>query len=239
MTPFTTALRWDVTVQARNGFYWATAFVVLVIGGLLLAVPAEARADGAAWVPAIVAMNLLITTFFFVAGLMLLERDEGTLTALAVSPFSPGRYLAVHMITLTTLATVETAAVVWIAFESAVSWPLILCGAAALGVIYTGFGAAVATRYASVNALLLPASAVAALLLLPLLPHFGLAPRALFLFHPIEPPLTVIRAAYGAGGPADLAFGAAGSAIWAALAFRWGRQRVARLMRDTRAGGGR
>ena len=120
------ALRWDVIVQARNGFYWATAFVVLVVGGLLLAVPAEARADGAAWVPALLAVNLLITTFFFVAGLMLLERDEGTLAALAVSPFSPGRYLAVHVITLTTLATVETAALVWIAFGSGGSWPLIL-----------------------------------------------------------------------------------------------------------------
>lgn len=239
MSALATILRWDVVLQARNGFYWATAFLVLVVGGLLLAVPAEARADGAAWVPALLAVNLLITTFFFVAGLMLLERDEGTLTALAVSPFSPGRYLAVHIITLTTLATIETAAVVWIAFETAASWLLILCGAAALGAIYTAFGAAVATRYASVNALLLPASAVAALLLLPLLPHFGLAPRALFLLHPIEPPLTMIRAAYGAGGPADLGFGTAGSVFWAAVAFRWGRQRVARLMRDTRASGGR
>jgi fluoroquinolone transport system permease protein len=239
MRAFATALRWDTVVQARNGFYWATAFVVLVVGGLLLAVPAEARADGAAWVPALLAVNLLFTTFFFVAGLMLLERDEGTLTALAVSPFSPGRYLAVHVLTLTTLATVETAALVWIAFGRGGSWLLILCGTAALGTIYTGFGAAVATRYASVNALLLPASAVVTLLLLPLLPHFGLAPRALFLLHPIEPPLTVIRAAYGAGGPADLTFGVVGSAFWSALTFRWARQRVGRLMRDTRAGGGR
>ena len=89
MTAFFTALRWDIVVQARNGFYWATAFVVLVVGGLLLNVPETARADPAAWVPAILAVNLQITTFFFVAGLMLLERDEGTLTALAVSPLSP------------------------------------------------------------------------------------------------------------------------------------------------------
>jgi fluoroquinolone transport system permease protein len=239
MTAFATALRWDVVVQARNGFYWATVFIVLVVGGLLLAIPAEARADGAAWVPALLAVNLQITTFFFVAGLMLLERDEGTLTALAVSPFSPGRYLAVRIITLTTLATIETAALVWIAFDTAGSWLLTLSGAAALGAIYVGFGAVVATRYASVNALLLPASAIVTLLLLPLLPHFGLAPRALFLLHPIEPPLTLVRAAYGAGGPADLAFGAFGSAFWAAATFQWARQRVGRLMRDTRAGGGR
>jgi hypothetical protein len=107
MTAFVTALRWDIVLQARNGFYWASAFVVLVVGGLLLGVLESVRADGAAWVPALLAINLQITTFFFVAGLMLLERDEGTLTALAVSPFSPAAYLATRTITLTALAAVE------------------------------------------------------------------------------------------------------------------------------------
>ena len=45
MTPLIGILRWDVVLQARNGFYWATAFLVLVVGGLLLAVPEAVRAD--------------------------------------------------------------------------------------------------------------------------------------------------------------------------------------------------
>ena len=94
MRTLVAALRWDVVLQARNGFYWASAFVVLMVGGLLLAVPQAARANDAVWVPAILAVNLQITTFFFMAGLMLLERDEGTLTALAVSPLTPSGYLA-------------------------------------------------------------------------------------------------------------------------------------------------
>lgn len=239
MTAFVTVLRWDIVVQARNGFYWATAFLVLVVGGLLLAVPATARTDAALWVPALVAVNLQMTTFFFVAGLMLLERDEGTLTALAVSPVSPGGYLASRMISLTTLAAIETAALVWIAFDSHGAWLLIIAGTAALGAVYTGFGAVIAARYASVNALLLPASMVVTLLLLPLLPHFGLAPRWPFLLHPIEPALALIRAGYGVAGVADIAFGVVGSVAWSAVAFLWGRQRVSRLMCDTRAGGGR
>jgi fluoroquinolone transport system permease protein len=239
MTGFLTALRWDVVLQARNGFYWATGFLVLVVGGLLLNVPATARADGAAWVPALLAVNLQITTFFFVAGLMLLERDEGTLTALAVSPFSPGAYLATRTITLTTLATVETVAVVLIVFGASGSWGLILSGTAALGVIYTGFGSAVGARYPSVNEMLLPASVFVSVLLLPLLPHFGLVSRAPFLVHPIEPALALMRAGYGTGSRGDIAFGVVGSIAWSVIAFRWGRNRVARLMRDTRAGGGR
>jgi fluoroquinolone transport system permease protein len=202
-------------------------------------VPAAARTDAAAWVPAILVVNLQITTFFFVAGLLLLEREEGTLSALAVSPFSPGAYLGARTITLTALAAVETVALVWLAFGTEGSWLLILSGTAALGVIYTGCGAAVGARYPSVNALLLPASALVTLLLLPLLPHFGLLPRAPFLLHPIEPALALIRTGYGAAGAGDIVFGFAGSLAWSAVAFRWGRKSVDRLMRDTRAGGGR
>jgi fluoroquinolone transport system permease protein len=239
MIAFIAALQWDIVLQARNGFYWASAFVVLVVGALLLSVPETVRADGAAWVPALLAVNLQITTFFFVAGLMLLERDEGTLTALAVSPFSPAAYLATRTITLTTLAGVETVAVVLIAFGTHGSWLLILSGTAALSVIYTGFGSGAGARYASVNEMLLPASVIVAVLLLPLLPHFGLGPRVLFLVHPIEPAVTLIRAGYGAGSASEIAYGAFGSVFWSAIAFVWGRNRVARLMRDTRAGGGR
>ena len=232
-------VRWDAILQARNGFYWATAFVVVVMGALLLNVPEGARADRAVWVPALLAINLQITTFFFVAGLILLERDEGTLTALAVSPLSPGIYFAARTITLTMLAAVETIAIVWIAFGMEGSWGFILSGTVALGVMYTGFGAAIATRYESVNAMLLPASVCVAALLLPLLPHFGLAPRVVFLLHPTEPALTLIRAGYGSATTGEVGFGFVGAILWGTLTYWLGLRSVAGLMRDTRATGGR
>jgi fluoroquinolone transport system permease protein len=239
MTAMLTALRWDIVLQARNGFYWASAFLVAMLGALLLNLPEAARANSAIWVPAILMINLQITTFFFVAGLMLLERDEGTLAALAVSPLSASGYLAMRTLTLTGLAAVETIALVWIGFGASGSWWLILAGTAALGVIYTGFGAAIAVRYESVNALLLPASAFVALLLLPLLPHFGFAPRWPFLVHPLEPPMILLRVAYGPLDRTEIVFGIAGSLGWSALAFAWGRNRVRALMQNTRASGGR
>jgi fluoroquinolone transport system permease protein len=234
-----TALRWDVVLQARNGFYWASGFLVVLISAPLLSLPNAARANAAVWVPAILTINLQITTFFFVAGLLLLERDEGTLAALAVSPLSATGYLAIRTCTLTGLAAAETMAIVWIGFGASGSWWLLLTGIAALGVIYTGFGAAVAARYESVNALLLPASAFVTVLLLPLLAHFGLAPRALFLVHPLEPPLILLRAAYDVIDQTEIAFGIIGSLMWGALAFLWGRNRVRALMQNTRASGGR
>jgi fluoroquinolone transport system permease protein len=236
---FFNAVRWDITLQARNGFYWATVFLVIVVGVLLLYVPEGVRAHPATWVPAVLTVNLQITTFFFVAGLILLERDEGTLHALAVSPFSPSRYLAMRIISLTALGAVETLAVVWLGFGAGGRWPLILGGTFALGVIYTALGAAVAARYESINTLLLPASAFVTLLLLPLLPHFGLVPREPFLLHPIEPAMALLRAGYSVFEITDVVYGVVGCAAWSGVAFVWGRNRVRKVMHDTRAAGGR
>ena len=232
------ALRADVRVQARQGFYAASVFIVVVIGGLLLTIPAQARADHGLWVPALFVVNLPMTTLFFIAGLISLERDEGTLYALGVAPVTAGHYLALRMMTLTLLATVETLAVAWLAFGVG-SWPLLVAGALALGVFYTACGAGLSARYTSINQLILPGSVFVTFLLLPLLAHFGLASRELFLVHPIEPPLTLVRASYSGAPAVDVAFGGVGSLVWCLVAWQWGTASITRAMRDTRATGGR
>ena len=238
MSRWAALLRFDVRLQARQGFYAASVFLVIVVGALLLMVPAAARANAALWVPALFVVNLPITTLFFMAGMILLERDEGTLAALGVTPCRASDYLAVRMVSLTMLAIVETLVVVWIAFDVG-AWPWLAAGAAALGVFYTACGAGISARYASVNELILPASVLVTALLVPLLPHLGLMPRVFVIAHPVEPALTLVRAAYRTPAPLDAAFGIVGSLIWCAAAWAWGRRSVARAMRDTRASGGR
>ncbi len=238
MRPWLAALRADVLLQARHGFYAASVFIVVVIGGLLLTIPASARADHGLWVPALFVVNLPMTTLFFIAGMISLERDEGTLYALGVTPVTAGQYLALRMVTLTLLAVVETLAVASTAFGVG-SWPLLIAGAAALGVFYTACGAGLSARYTSINELILPGSVVVTVLLLPLLAHFGLAARGIFLIHPIEPPLTLVRASYSGASAGELAFGAVGSLVWCLVAWQWGIASIARAMRDTRATGGR
>ncbi len=56
--------------------------------------------------------NILITSFYFIAGLVLLERDEGTLTAQAVTPLRPWEYLFSKGISLFVLVFVENLIIV-------------------------------------------------------------------------------------------------------------------------------
>jgi fluoroquinolone transport system permease protein len=65
---------WDVRLQFRNGFYYATLVVAVVSTVLLRQLPQ----DTLAWVlPIFVLGNLLMNGFYFVSGLVLLERVKG------------------------------------------------------------------------------------------------------------------------------------------------------------------
>ncbi|MBR9990063.1 MAG: ABC transporter permease, partial [Gemmatimonadetes bacterium] len=66
----------DVRLQLRNGFYYATAFMLLVWALILAWLPA---ADLRWILPPLVLGNLVINTFYFLAALVLLEHDEGSL----------------------------------------------------------------------------------------------------------------------------------------------------------------
>jgi fluoroquinolone transport system permease protein len=239
MSAFTTLVRWDVHLQGRSGFYWVSTIVVIVIGSLLLALPVPARTPASIWVPALVLINLVITTFFFVSALVLIERDEGSVFALAVSPTHPAAYLGARATTLTTLAAVETVALVVVAFDAPASWALFLSGAVTAGVIYTSIGAAMVTRYTTINEFLLPATVVVIGLLVPLLAHLRLTADLPMLWHPLEPSLILLRASYDAESAGQVIVGALGSLAWAIAAFGWAQGRLQGLMHDTRATGGR
>ena len=83
MTRLAATLQTDVRVQWRNGFYLATAFVVVCSIALLRWLPNDITA---LLLPVVLLENILINTFYFVSALLLLERGEGTLSAQSITP---------------------------------------------------------------------------------------------------------------------------------------------------------
>ena len=157
-------IRCDLRLQQRNGFYYASAFVVAVYAlGLSQLHATGARLNLAALLPAVVLNNLMITSFYFIAALVLLEKTEGTLTAQVVSPLHAGEYIAAKVITLTALALAYNLAVVVLVVGSQFSGesrrteglPLI-AGIGAMAALMVMVGFVAVARYDSVNEFLLP-----------------------------------------------------------------------------------
>lgn len=204
----------DARLQLRQGFYYAAAFVLLV----LIAVGRQLPAEALGWLmPVIVLANVQINTFYFLAGLVLLEKAEGTLHAQVVTPLRPGEYLAAKVATLTALSAVENLILVVATLGVGALRPGLLAGIVLASILFCATGFIAVARHDSINEFLMPSFLYTLVLTLPLLPYFGLFDTPLFDLHPMQAPLALLRECFDRGqGPSALAL--ASFAVWTAVA---------------------
>lgn len=202
MNRLLSAMKTDVTVQLRNNLY------TIGIGvGILVAVALSqlARPDQLFLaVPTLMVLVIGGTTLLYVAGMILFEKDEGTLNMVIVSPLRTWEYLASKIITLTGLATLEAAIMIggamlimsWSAEISVPNLPILLIGIIAIGVIYTLLGIVLIVRFDKITEFLIPMSAVAVILQLPFLYFLGVLDFAALLIIPTSAPAVLMQGAY-------------------------------------------
>ena len=170
------------------------------------------------------------------AGLVLLEKVEGTLTGLVVTPLRDVEYLGVKVLALAALALAENLLVTALGFGTAFDpLPLIL-GLLSMSVVFALLGFVAVVRYDAINEFLLPSVVANLLLSLPLIDHYGLWRSPIWLVHPIQPALVLQRAAFGGGSAVEIAYGVVGSVIWGGIALFLARRAFRRFV--VRAAGG-
>lgn len=233
MSRLISTMHWDIQLQFRNGFYYATAFIIAFWALLMSQVPAF---DIRWLLPAMVLGNLLMTTFYFVAGLILLEKDEGTLEAQVVTPLRTGEYLAVKVLTLTLLALIENLIlVVLLAGFDFASLPL-LSGIALGSAIFVLAGFISVVRYPSINEYLFPSILYASPLTLPLLPYLMQWEHWLLYLHPLQAPLVLMHAAFHPIAVWQIIYGVVYSAVWIGIFFIWSQRLFQRFVVAQTAG---
>lgn len=216
----------DVLVQFRGGFYYVGAFVAVLYVVLLSRLPDDWNINLPLIIPAVLFVNLMVTTFYFVAGLVILERDEGTLAALAASPLRAGEYLAAKTLSLAFLAIAENVAVLLVFYGTDFDPLELAAGLLMLCAFYTLVGIVTVSRYDSINAFLIPSGiAIATLVVPPLLLHFGAVSGWLYYLHPLQPYLSLMTAAFTPLPGREILYGFVAGALWLALAY-WGARRA-------------
>jgi fluoroquinolone transport system permease protein len=202
MTRLISAMKTDVTVQVRNNLYGIGIGVAVLIAGLLsqLANPAEL----AVTIPVTMLLVVGGSTLLYVAGLIIFEKDEGTLNALIVSPLRTSEYLWSKIITLTLLATLEAAIMVGGAMlimsrSSEVTIPnipILLLGIVAMGVLYTLTGIVLIVRYQQITDFLVPVLVMAMVLQAPFVHFLGIIEHPAFLIIPTSAPTMLMQGAF-------------------------------------------
>jgi len=236
---FAATVATDIRLQHRNGFYYAVAFVLAVFAIVITALPVF---DWSLWLPALLFGNLVMVSFFFIGGLILLEKTEGTLEAQVVTPLRLREYLGSKLLTLVALSLAENLIVVLLVLKAGMPddsgyralplAPILLLGLgiATAAVLYTLFGFMTVARYDSINEFLLPATFIVTALSLPYLGYFDFWTSPLLYLHPLQGSLVTMKAAFFPVPQPALWAGAVSTLAWIAIAYGLSRRAFRRFV---------
>ena len=182
---FSSSISVNVKIQYRNGFYYATMFMLLISIIILQYLDAKVKL---AFVPFAIIMNIVSTTGFFVALLVLLERQELSYYALVTSPIFNNTYLFAKIFTVTGLALVEGLGLYLFSTTNYSGFLFVFIGIICLSLIYCLACYAIAIRYSNFNEIIFPLIGLIMLLSLNLF----------FQLFGYENPLLIIFPSYGA-----------------------------------------
>ncbi len=141
-------LKYDLNIQIRCG-YWTAYGVIAVLYILVIAnLPAGIRDEVAV---ALIFMDTSVLGLIFVGALVLLEKQQGVIKSLSVTPLNPDSYLFAKTLSLTMLSAFVSS-LIWIiprmSFDGTI---VILAGVILSSVVFTLFGLGFAAGADSFN----------------------------------------------------------------------------------------
>ena len=165
-----------------------------------------------------------MNTFYFIAGLVILEKGEGTMEAQVVTPLRTWEYLASKIITLTGLSIVESFVIVVFSYGFNFNWLAMIFGIVLLGPIYTLFGFIAVVRYDSINEYIFPSAMYTIIFSIPMIFYFNIRDDWFFYLHPLQAPLVLLKAAFQPVEFWQYFYGILYSILWIGIVFsisRW------------------
>ncbi len=220
------AIGTDLRLQARNQLLAISVGVSVIVGGALAWLASADNLHGT--VPLALLMFVGGSTLLYVVAMIILERDDGTLAAVCVSPLRPWEYLSSKVLTLTGLATIEgvlitAGALALLGRAGPVPIPnaLLLLGLISLGVMHVLVGVILVVRYDGLMAALVPMAAIATVMQVPAFYFVDGLDYAPLLLIPTAAPTMLIRGAFVPLLAWEWAYALGVTAITLAVLVRW------------------
>lgn len=224
MRAFVRLLRQDLTLQARSFIYPATLVSTAMICGFVALLPVSPPPPRLA--AFFVFMDPATIGLSFVGAMVLMEKTQGTLFALGVTPAKPWAYVAAKTVSLTLLTFASSLVVVHFATGGAFDLMRQLVALTLCSTVAVLIGLLCVARAASMNQLVVTLLWVNTLLYVPLLSHFGVLGDALT---PLVAPipsyamLVALEASVDPGSASTLAQASAALYLtaWIWIGWRW------------------
>ena len=228
MSRLSSTLRLDSQLQSRYKVYLIVVGAAFGLGLALRQVVTPEQLHF--FMPVLVMYGVSLTTVFLVGVLLLLERGEGTLDVMMVSPLRPTEYLASKVITLAGLALVESAVMASIAYGLGFSFGWLVLAVVMRASMGVGVGVAVGVRYGSITHFLLPGILASLAFDFPNIWYFELWPSPLFYLWPSMPPLLLVKNAFLPVDPLQLAYAFGYGTLVVGAALFWASRAIDRFV---------
>ena len=214
------AFRFQLVLQFRHGFYYAYAVVCALYIALLLLFEPGLRSQAAAFV---IFSDPAVLGFFFIGGIILLEKDENTLQNLFVTPIRTGEYVIAKDISLSLLAVLSSGIIAAAAVGFNANWAMLLTGVLLTSVVFIHIGIAAVSRIKSLNKYMLSAVVYMIPLFAPILDYYGIVPFWGFRLFPTWASITLVGGALSpvSPPPGDIVLAYGVLAGWAVLSYFW------------------
>ncbi len=221
------AMRTDVVLQARNQLYGISIGVSVLIAAVL------AMLSNAENMAGTFPMALLLmaggSTLLYVTGMVILERADGTLSAVSVSPLEPWEYLLAKVTTLTGIALLEGIVMAggawwWLQRSEQIAVPNVVLGVVAmalLGAVHVLVGLILVVRYHNFMDVLLPMSGLAVVMQLPAFYFLGAVDHWAMLLVPTGAPTMLLRGAFVPLESWEWVYGLVGTAVLCVGLWMW------------------
>jgi fluoroquinolone transport system permease protein len=217
---FTSALLYDVKLQMRHGFYIAYFLITIVYIVILRLLPLELRET----------VNIILTFsdpsvlgFFFIGGLILLEKGQNIHDNLFVTPYKPEEYIWSKTLSLACLSVITSVVIHISAFGAISNGFFFISGVLITSIFFTLLGLGVAVRCKTINSFFLLSSVYSFVFIVPLVETVGLWESPLLNVLPSKGSLILISSAFQPLELREVIYAYGILVAWTILAFVWAR----------------
>lgn len=215
------ALKFDLRFQFRHGFYYAYGFITLLYIAALSIVPEIIRDRAAV---AIIYSDPSVLGFFFMAGIFLMERQQGILSPLLVTPLGVKGYILSKAVSLSLLSVLSGGAIALAGHGFSEDLMLLIPGIAGGSIFFTLISVALVARSRTLSEFLAYGPFILILPSMSLLPFVGVWNSVLPLLMPGGLYAAVVARAFGLDVPGSwLLIGCVGL-LWTLGAAWWAKE---------------
>lgn len=188
------AIKSDITFQFKQGFYIIYLVISLAYIVALSWVPNEAVLKLV--LPLIVFSDPSILGLFFIGGIIMLEKLQGVISCVVVTPLRMSEYIFAKVISLAMISVLAGVMITITTYHGPVQWLLMVTALILTSVFFTLCGFYVCAKCSTINQYLMKTIPIMMLMTLPCFSLIGFKYSELFIIFPSVAALKLLLGAF-------------------------------------------